>query len=68
MKNFYEKPTQVAFIEEGDEADSSVNYGIAFQETVICACCGGAFALAKVIIVKEYDLWVPFQGTIGEEE
>lgn len=69
MKNFYEKPMQVAFIEKGDDADNSVNYGIAFQDTVICACCGGVFELAEVVIVKEFDWWVSFKDEIkGDDE
>ena len=67
MKNFYEKPTQVAFIEKDDEEDRLTNYGIAFQETVICACCGGVFELAEVEIVKELA-WIPFKDEIKEEE
>ena len=67
MKNFYEKPIQVAFIEKGDDADNSVNYGIAFQETVICACCGYIFNLAEVVIVKEL-YWVSFKDEIKENE
>lgn len=65
MKNFYEKPTQVAFMED---EDCSVSYGIAFRDTVICACCGGVFELPEVEIVKEFNWWVPFQEEIGEEE
>ena len=46
MKTFYEIPTQVKFKEE-TEADWSG--GIAFEDKVICMCCGGIELIEDII-------------------
>ena len=45
MKTYYERPTQVMFIdEEGIE-----QFGIAYLDEIICGCCGGIFSVEEVI-------------------
>ena len=44
MKKFFEEPTQVAFICTNDLSEE-VRYGIAYQNKIICGCCGNVFEL-----------------------
>lgn len=60
---FYDIPTQVMFVEpkyvkDGNEDNGPAWYaGIAYRDEVICACCGGAFAIEDVIAsAEEYGL------------
>lgn len=69
MKKYFEVPTQVRFIEE----NVGSNYGIAYQDHIICACCGAVidfndYEEGELIIDVEYDTWVDFAAEIGEEE
>lgn len=62
MKKFYDRPQQVLFIDEGcidggSEYDVWVNEGIAFEDKIICLCCGSIVELDDVIWMKEIS-WV----------
>lgn len=62
MKKFYERPQQVLFIDEGcidggTEYDVWVNEGIAFEDKIICLCCGSTIELDEVIWMTEIS-WV----------
>lgn len=59
-KSYY-CPTQVKFLD--DEED--IQYGIAFEDKIICACCGGIYELDEVEILTELD-WADFRDTIKE--
>lgn len=70
MKTFYDIPTQVVFHdEEGWSA------GIAFEDKVICACCGCVFSIEDLIDnldeditcpIYEYDFWVSITDDIAD--
>lgn len=60
----FERPTQVKFCEIG--AEESIEYGIAYNDEVICACCGGIFELDEVEILEEYEDWIDFKYEIGD--
>lgn len=63
MKTFYDKPVQVVFHDELDW-----HAGIAFEDKVICACCGTIYPIATLIDISreegitnpiyEYKYWV----------
>lgn len=62
MKKFYERPQQVLFIDEGcidggTEYDVWVNEGIAFEDKIICLCCGSTIELDEVIWMTEIS-WI----------
>ena len=61
----FERPTQVKFCEIGTE-EESIEYGIAYNDEVICACCGGVYELDEVEILEEYEYWVDFKYEIGD--
>ena len=44
-KDYYPCPTQVKFGQRDDEGNIRDDYGIAFQEYVICLCCGYTLVL-----------------------
>lgn len=54
MKIFYDVPTQVLF-NEGDGWSA----GIAFEDKVICACCGGVFPIEDLIDNLDEDIICP---------
>lgn len=57
---FYSKPTQVIF-----EHDNEVIAGIAFQDKVICACCGEVFNLNSSSVIVISDLtWIDISEEI----
>lgn len=64
QRKSFDKPTQVKFREIGEE--EYIEYGIAYREEVICACCGGIFELNEVEILEVYENWVDFKDEIGE--
>ena len=68
MKTFYDIPTQVMFHDE-----SGWNAGIAFEDKVICACCGEALSIENLIAncdenianpIYEYKAWIPLTDEI----
>ena len=72
--NYFEVPTQVKFWDiDGDHG------GIAYQDKIICGCCGGIFDISEIyefapdtleedpIVI--YDNWVDISNEIcGEEQ
>lgn len=60
----FERPTQVKFCEIGVE--ESIEYGIAYNDEVICACCGCTYELDEIEILEEYEDWVDFKDEIGD--
>ena len=80
---FYDIPTQVMFVEpkcvkDGNEDCGPEWYaGIAYRDEVICACCGGVFAIEDVLESAEeyglargiysYDEWVDISDAIIDD-
>ena len=62
--DWYEKPTQVIFIPQGECPCA----GIAYRDEVICSCCGGVFCIDEVLIVKEYPWETLHDAIIGGDE
>ena len=60
----FERQTQVKFCEIGVE--ESIEYGIAYNDEVICACCGCIFELDEIEILEEYEDWIDFKYEIGD--
>lgn len=64
MLKTYEKPTQVHFLEVG----VGDNYGIAYERTIICGCCGGVIDFDEYdegdLIILEELPWVPLNEEI----
>lgn len=60
----FERPTQVKFCEIGVE--ESIEYGIAYNDEVICARRGGVYELDEVEILGEYEYWIDFRDEIGD--
>ena len=60
----FERPTQVKISEIGGE--ETIEYGIAYNDEVICACCGGVYELDEVEILEEDEYWVDFKDEIGD--
>ena len=54
MKTYYNEPTQVLFHDE-----AGWNAGIAFEDKVICACCGKVFTIVDLIDNLDEDLTCP---------
>ena len=50
---FYEKPKQVVFADPENPGDWLA--GIAFQDSIICSCCGGVFEIEDVVKQAEED-------------
>lgn len=51
-KDYYEKPTQVMFIdinESYDRETPKIIGGIAYQDEIICGCCGSIFSIEELI-------------------
>ena len=69
MKNFYEVPTQVKFIENADVVDDPRWIGgIAYQDYVICGECGGIIELEDIAEIIELP-WVDITyDIIGDDD
>lgn len=61
MAKYFDKPTQVKFDDGEDGA-----CGIAFEDYIICACCGGIFEIDEVNIIKTFTPWINFDEKIDE--
>lgn len=55
------KPTQVLFIDEED----TLCAGIAYDDVIICACCGSVYEQEEVEILCELP-WVNFSQVISK--
>ena len=72
IKSYYEKPTMVSFFDLDEGENFGKIYGIAYNDVIICSCCGGVFPITEVIEMaeendiefEEYD-WVPFTDYIA---
>jgi hypothetical protein len=64
MKNYYTTPTQVKFTQL-PELDLWIG-GIAFQNSVICGCCGGVFPLSSIEGIEEMP-WIDINEEIKGE-
>lgn len=68
IKTFYETPTQVMF----HNSNGVYNFGIAWGNKIICACCGGIFEVEKVLefaledqpAIYEYSTWTDLSDEI----
>lgn len=71
IKSYYNEPTMVSFLDEDEDGNIERIYGIAYNEVIICSCCG-VFLITSVIEMaeendiefEEYD-WVPFNDYIA---
>ena len=62
MKIYYEQPTQVVFT---DDCGETWNYGIAYQDEIICMCCGCLVSIEELIEFAQED---NYEGDIIIEE
>lgn len=72
IKPYYNEPTIVSFLEEYEDGSIDIVYGIAYNEVIICSCCGGVFLISKVMeMAEENDIefeehdWVSFTDYIS---
>lgn len=75
---YFDSPRQVKFFCPDEEGEIKFENGIAYQDEIICACCGGIFKIDDVIAdagfegipeataIQEYGMWVNFSEYIGE--
>ena len=63
-KDFYPTPTQVRWGETSDDEELIENFGIAFEDKIICACCGGTVDLDEDIYVFEEFDWIDISEAI----
>ena len=76
MKTYYEKPTQVVFVDP--DAPGEWIVGIAYCDEIICGCCGGVFSIEDVIemaqesgvknAIHEYADWLDIANEISGGE
>lgn len=68
MSKYYESPTQVII---NDLENGVKHFGIAFQDRIICGCCGGIYELDEVgetfELVKEVT-WMNLDSMLEEVE
>ena len=69
-KKFFEHPTQVSFREIVDGA-IVIGHGIAYQDYIICGCCGGTIDIQELQedyeeYAKEIKEPFPSEGVIQE--
>ena len=64
-KDFYPTPTQVRWGETSDDEELIENFGIAFKDKIICACCGGTVDLddEDIYVFEEFD-WIDISEAI----
>ena len=51
MKFYYDEPKQVKFLEDVGDGETVEHYGIAYQDVIICGCCGGIIEKDEVSIM-----------------
>ncbi len=76
-KSYFEKPTQVKFVEPHVEEVAWLA-GIAYRDEVICGCCGGVFEIDEIVEsakdfqiespIEVYDFWVDISDEIIGDE
>ena len=62
---FYEVPTQVAFI-DFDSEDVHLIGGIAFQNHIICGCCGGILDIDELYLDWEAQKNLPMYQKVSK--
>lgn len=68
MKNFYDVPTQVKFIESPDVVDDPHWIGgIAYKDYVICGECGGIVDLKDIENIEEFPWCDISDEIIGDD-
>ena len=76
MKNtyYFEKPTQVMFADPDRDFKGDWCAGIAYQDEVICLCCGGIFNIEDIYEnttaetpIYPYKNWVNLAYDLSEE-
>ena len=65
MREYYDRPTQVMFVEEDDlvaNGPDKCTYceGIAVTDFIICKCCGAIIYLDEVAYVYEFKDWYDY--------
>jgi hypothetical protein len=75
-KTYFDRPAQVVFADPDNPGEWLV--GIAYQDEVICACCGGVFRIDEVIemthengvncAIYVYPEWVDITNEIVGDE
>ena len=65
LKDFYEKATQVIFLEEERTTEEEPRKigGIAYHDYIICGECGSVCLIKDVVIVEELS-WCPISEEI----
>ena len=75
-KTYFNKPTQVLFA----DPDNSGKWlaGIAYEDVIICGCCGSVFEIADIVdcaredginwAIHEYDEWIDIGDAIVGDE
>ena len=75
---WFEKPTQVKVFDDMDaDGEPTFCWGIAFADTVVCACCGGVVSTGDIYtnakecgyegeVIKPYEDWADFTESIRE--
>lgn len=56
MNDFYDVPTMVSFLDPNyleEDGDKYYLGGIAYQDCIICGCCGGTFAINELKEIEE---------------
>ena len=62
--SIFETPMQVLFY---DKEETYAKYaGIAYNDYIICGCCGGVITLEEVEIVKIYSNWQNLSDAIQD--
>ena len=72
MNKYFDVPTQVAFFDYDNQDNPRYIGGIAYQDKIICGCCGGLVEIADIYEftpegitpIKEYADWVDIDDEI----
>lgn len=65
MKNYFRKPKQIRFCLINDNDNEEIELGgIAYEDFIICGCCGGAIPIDCTKILEVYDNWVSLSNKI----
>lgn len=63
MKNYFTNPKQIRFYLINDNEKIELG-GIAYEDFIICGCCGGILPIAGTKILEIYDYWVSLSNEI----